>query len=48
MLPGETLAGLLENYEAIARRTDALLSELPSLDDSHPLPEAPWFEKGAC
>jgi hypothetical protein len=20
---------------------------LPSLDDSHPLPEAPWFEPGA-
>src|SRR6202020_493263 len=47
MLPGETLAGLLEQYEAVANRTDALVSELSNLDSSPPLPEAPWFEKGA-
>ena len=28
--------------------TDALVVALPSLDASHPLPEAPWFEPGAC
>ena len=47
MLPGETLAVLLERYEAVTQRTDALLASLPSLDVSHPLPAAPWFEPGA-
>jgi uncharacterized damage-inducible protein DinB len=47
MLPGETLAGLLDDYEATARQTDELLATLPDLDISHPLPKAPWFEPGA-
>lgn len=47
MLPGETLAGLLDEYEQVARRTDELVATLPDLDSSHPLPEAPWFEPGA-
>ena len=47
MLQGETLAILLERYEDVARRTDALVVSLPSLDASQPLPEAPWFERGA-
>ena len=47
MLPGETLAGLLDHYEDVARRTDELVALWPSLDASHPLPVAPWFEAGA-
>jgi uncharacterized damage-inducible protein DinB len=47
MLAGETLAGLLEQYEEVARRTDELVATLPDLDLSHPLPEAPWFAPGA-
>ena len=47
MLPGETLAGLLAEYEQTARLTDELTTTLPDLDVSQPLPEAPWFEKGA-
>ena len=47
MLDGETLAGLLDEYEQVARRTEELVSELPDLDMSQPLPEAPWFEAGA-
>ncbi len=47
MEPGETLAGLLERYEQVARRTDELVAGLPDLDASHLLPEAPWFEPGA-
>ena len=47
MLEGETLAGLLADYEAIAARTDELVATLPSLDVSHPLPEAPWFPPNA-
>lgn len=47
MLPGETLAGILEEYERVARATDELIATLPDLDASHPLPEAPWFPPGA-
>ncbi len=47
MLEGETLAGLLEEYEQVARRTDQLVATLPDLDASQPLPPAPWFEPGA-
>jgi hypothetical protein len=47
MLPGETLAGLLGDYEQAAAETDELLVSLPDLDVAQPLPEAPWYEKGA-
>lgn len=47
MLPGETLAGILDGYEQVAARTDALVTSLPDLDLSHELPPAPWFEPGA-
>ena len=47
MLEGETLAGLLERYEEVARRTTEIVNTLPDLDVSHSLPEAPWFEPGA-
>jgi hypothetical protein len=47
MLEGETLAGLLERYEEVARRTTEIVNALPDLDVSHPLPEAPWFEPGS-
>lgn len=47
MLPGETLAGLLDEYEAAASGTDELIAALPDLGVSHPLPEAPWYEQGA-
>jgi uncharacterized damage-inducible protein DinB len=47
MAEDETLAGLLDDYEAAARRTDDLVRSLPLLDAEHPLPDAPWFEPGA-
>ncbi len=47
LLPEETLAGVLAEYEEVARRTDDLVRTLPDLDASQPLPEAPWFEPGA-
>jgi len=46
MAPGDTLAGILERYDEVARRTDELVTTL-DLDADHPLPEAPWFEPGA-
>jgi hypothetical protein len=47
LLPDETLAGVLAEYERVAARTDALVESLPDLDLSHPLPPAPWFAPGA-
>ena len=47
MRADETLAGLLADYDEVAGRTDQLVAELPDLDASQPLPEAPWFPPGA-
>jgi uncharacterized damage-inducible protein DinB len=47
MLPGDTLAGVLEHYQQVARHTDELVRTVPDLDASHPLPDAPWNEPGA-
>jgi uncharacterized damage-inducible protein DinB len=47
LAPGETLAGVLADYEAVARHTDAVVAALPDLDAEHALPEAPWFEPAA-
>ncbi|NUS17731.1 MAG: DinB family protein [Streptomyces sp.] len=47
MLPGDTLAGVLDAYAEVARRTDELVGTLPDLDADHPLPRAPWFEAQA-
>ncbi|CAL9301739.1 DinB family protein [Streptomyces sp. NPDC030392] len=46
LLPDETLAGVLAEYEAVARRTDEVVATLPDLDVDHPLPDAPWFKPG--
>ena len=42
LLPEETLAGVLADWEAVAARTDALV-RTADLDETHPLPQAPWF-----
>ncbi|MGX4695061.1 DinB family protein [Streptomyces sp. JNUCC 63] len=47
LLPGETLAGVLADYDEVARRTDELVSALPDLDAAQALPKAPWFEADA-
>jgi uncharacterized damage-inducible protein DinB len=46
MLPGETLAGLLDEYAKAADETAAVVAGLASLDAAQPLPEAPWFPPG--
>jgi len=47
MVPGDTLAGLLEEYAKAAEETAGLMAGLPDLDAAQPLPEAPWFPPGA-
>ncbi len=47
MVDGETLDALLAAYDEVAARTDEMVATLPSLDLSHPLPQAPWFPPNA-
>lgn len=47
MLPGETLAGILQHYEEVAARTEKTVAAVPDLSRTHPLPDAPWNEPGA-
>ncbi|MCK9923223.1 DinB family protein [Frankia sp. AgPm24] len=47
LLPGETLAGVLDLYARIAQRTEQIITnEIASLDQAHPLPPRPWFQPG--
>jgi len=46
LLPGESLAGALDEYEAAAKQTDELVATLPDLDASHRLADAPWNKTG--
>ena len=43
LLDSETLAGVLDAYEAVAEATTELVRALPDLDATQPLPVAPWF-----
>ena len=48
MLPGETLAGMLADYERGGRpHRRAGRARCPTWTLSHALPEAPWFQPGA-
>ncbi|MFI8995870.1 DinB family protein [Streptomyces sp. NPDC053542] len=44
---GETVAGMLAFYDKVARETEEFIRAVPSLDDTFPLPEAPWFPPDA-
>ncbi len=46
LVDGETLTGVLDEYERVAANTDELVATL-DLDRSYPLPPAPWFAPGA-
>ena len=43
----ETLDEVVKRYEEVAGITDDLVRSVADLDELHPLPEAPWFPKGA-
>lgn len=47
LLPDETLAGVLADYDEVAAATDELVASLPDLDTEYPLPTAPRFPPGA-
>ncbi|WNO73202.1 MULTISPECIES: DinB family protein [unclassified Streptomyces] len=39
----ETIPGTLAFWEQVAKETEEFIRSVPSLDDTFPLPEAPWF-----
>lgn len=47
MVPGDTVAGLLADYDEAARGTDQMVMSIESLDASQPLPAAPWHPPGS-
>lgn len=45
LVEGETLAETLAFWDRVAAETEEFIRAVPSLDDTFPLPEAPWFPK---
>ncbi|MEE1756742.1 DinB family protein [Streptomyces sp. SP18CS02] len=45
LVDGETVEGVLEFWAGVAKETEEFIRSVPSLDDTFPLPEAPWFPK---
>ncbi|MCX5398733.1 DinB family protein [Streptomyces sp. NBC_00102] len=41
----ETVAEVLAFWDGVAAETEKFIRSVPDLDDSFPLPEAPWFPK---
>ncbi|MCX4818431.1 DinB family protein [Streptomyces sp. NBC_01142] len=41
----ESIPGILAFWEKVAKETEEFIGSVPSLDDTFPLPEAPWFPK---
>ncbi|WFB08163.1 DinB family protein [Streptomyces sp. LX-29] len=43
---GESVASVLAFWDAVARQTEEYVRSVPSLEDTFPLPDAPWFPQG--
>lgn len=43
LVEGETLAEVLAFWERVAAETEEFIRAVPSLDDTFPLPDQPWF-----
>ncbi|ATW52729.1 DinB family protein [Streptomyces xantholiticus] len=41
----ETVPGMLAFWDSVAKETEEFIRSVPSLDDTFPLPPAPWFPK---
>ncbi|MBO1333837.1 DinB family protein [Streptomyces sp. VRA16 Mangrove soil] len=46
LLEGESVKSVLDHYADVARRTEEFFRAAPSLDDTFPLPDEPWFPDG--
>ncbi|MER7111125.1 DinB family protein [Streptomyces sp. NPDC000229] len=47
LVEGESVEGVLAFWDAVAEETAEFLRTVPSLDDTFPLPDAPWYPKDA-
>ncbi|MGW6705175.1 DinB family protein [Streptomyces sp. NPDC054956] len=47
LVEGESVESVLALWDGIRRETEAFIASVPSLDDSFPLPPAPWFPQDA-
>ncbi|MFF5975367.1 DinB family protein [Streptomyces sp. NPDC012769] len=45
LVDGETVPETLAFWEGVAKETEEFVRSVPSLDDTFPLPPAPWFPK---
>ncbi len=45
LIGDETVEGMLAFWAEVAVETEEFIRKVPSLDDTFPLPEAPWFPK---
>lgn len=45
LVGGESMADVLAFWDEVRQETEAFVAAVPSLDDTFPLPEAPWFPK---
>ncbi len=43
LVDGETIPGILAFWDGVAAETEEFVRTVPSLDDTFPLPPAPWF-----
>lgn len=43
----ETTPGMLAFWDSVAKETEDFIRSVPSLDDTFPLPPAPWFPEDA-
>ncbi|MEU6619609.1 DinB family protein [Streptomyces litmocidini] len=45
LVDGETIPDFVAFWEDVAKQTEEFVRSVPSLDDTFPLPPAPWFPK---
>ncbi|MFI1282439.1 DinB family protein [Streptomyces sp. NPDC020858] len=45
LVEGESIPSVLACWDEVRQETEAFVAGLPSLDDTFPLPPAPWFPK---
>ncbi|MET9430564.1 MULTISPECIES: DinB family protein [unclassified Streptomyces] len=45
LVEDESVEGVLAFWDRVAKETEEFLRAVPSLDDTFPLPQAPWFPK---
>ncbi|MEV7173112.1 DinB family protein [Streptomyces sp. NPDC090085] len=47
LVEGESIPSVLAFWDGVRKETEAFVAEVPSLDQTFPLPPAPWFPQDA-